>query len=246
MLTNGEVKQAIAWQRIIPFYTFFGKQDPTFDSPGGALLMQWFFTSIPLAVLNSSSDARAFFSGIYLYGYQIMMSRCKNCRGHSATTELKLIFPAALGIGLFRLKGRMRQLRHNWRPTYIRNDFVLGFIAIVFFSINIVILVMIALPEDPGTIPRFYWPISMAAVVAFSLLYWGALRVFQVPEAQTDTSSSIGSKVGLKIKVYEDGDGDVPVEMRFLMREAVRDGSRRRLDYKVRLVQITPNIGCRK
>jgi amino acid transporter len=240
MLTDSKVKQAIAWQRIIPFYRFFGKQDPTFDSPGGALLMQWFFTCIPLAVLNSSSDARAFFSGIYLYGYQIMMGRCKKCRGQSVTRELMLICPASLGIGLFRLKGRMRQLRHNWRPTYMRNDFVLAFIAFVFFGMNIVILVMIALPEDPDTIPRFYWPISMAAVIAFGLLYWGALRVFQVPEDQGDTRSSIGSKVGLKINVYEEGDDNVPIEMRFLMRDAVGDGSRRRVDYKVRLVQITP------
>lgn len=144
-----------------------------------------------------------------------------------------LILTAFLGIGLFRLKGRMRQLRHNWRPTYMRNDFVLTFIAFIFVAINIVILVMTALPESPGTIPRFYWPISLVAVMAVGLLYWGVLRIFQVPEDQDDKSSSIGSKLGLKINVYEEGDENVPMEMRFLMREAVGDGSRRRVDYKV-------------
>lgn len=69
------VKQAIAWQRIIPFYRFFGQQNTSFDSPGGALLLHWIFTVIPLASLNTRSDTREFYSGIYSYGYQIMWGK---------------------------------------------------------------------------------------------------------------------------------------------------------------------------
>jgi hypothetical protein len=149
-----------------------------------------------------------------------------------------LICAAFLGIGLFRLKGRMRLLQHNWQPTYMRNDFVLTFVALVFVAINIVILVMTALPESPGTIPRFYWPISLVAVIAVGIVYWGVLRIFEVPEDHDDKGSSIGSKIGLKINVYEEGDENVPIEMRFLMRDAVGDGSRRRVDYKVCFLQL--------
>ena len=67
------VKQAIAWQRIIPFYTFFGRQDKQFDSPGGALLLHWIFTIIPLLSFSPKRDSRNFASGIYLYGYQFIM-----------------------------------------------------------------------------------------------------------------------------------------------------------------------------
>ena len=64
------VKQAIAWQRIIPFYEFFGDQDKQFDSPGGALFLHWMFTSSPLLSFSPKLDSRNFVSGIYLYGYQ--------------------------------------------------------------------------------------------------------------------------------------------------------------------------------
>lgn len=69
------VKQAIAWQRIIPFYRFFGRQNQGFDSPGGALLLHWIFTVIFLASLNTRSDTREFFLGIYSYGYQVMWGK---------------------------------------------------------------------------------------------------------------------------------------------------------------------------
>lgn len=116
----------------------------------------------------------------------------------------------------------------------MRNNFVLALVAFVFVAINIVIMVMIALPNNPPDIPRFYWPISLVATMIVGVLYWGVLRLLQVPADQDDAGSSIGSKIGLKVNVYEDGDENVPIEMRFLMRDAVGDGTRRRVDYQVR------------
>lgn len=135
----------------------------------------------------------------------------------------------------------MQLLRHNWKPTYMKNYFVLGFVALVFVCFNIVILVMTARPHDPDTVPRFYWPITVVGVMAFGVFYWGVLRIFQVSAHQDSKPSSISSKLGLEINVYEDGDENVPMEMRFLMREAVGDGSRRRLDYKVCVTHVSTN-----
>jgi amino acid transporter len=67
------VKQAIAWQRIFPFSNFFGRQDKQFDSPGGALFLHWIFTVIALLSFSPKLDSRIFASGIYLYGYQLIM-----------------------------------------------------------------------------------------------------------------------------------------------------------------------------
>lgn len=132
----------------------------------------------------------------------------------------------------------MQLLRHNWKPTYMRNYVVLICVATIFASFNIVILAITAIPQDPGTIPRFYWPVTIVGVMAFGVCYWGVLRVFQVSSYEDSKPSSIGSKFGLEINVYEEGDENVPVEMRFLMREAVGDGSRRRLDYKVCITRL--------
>lgn len=67
------VKQAIAWQRIIPFYKFFGRQDRQFDSPGGALVLHWIVTVPQLASHNYRGPARSFSSGLFTYGYQLEM-----------------------------------------------------------------------------------------------------------------------------------------------------------------------------
>jgi hypothetical protein len=145
---------------------------------------------------------------------------------------------AFLGIGLLRLKGRMRLLQSNWKPTYMKNNVVLIFVSFVFVSINIVTLVMTALPEGQGSIPSFYWPITLAGVIGLGLIYWGILRILQVKGLKDRT---LGSRIGLEVKVYEEGDENVPEEMKFLMREAVGDGSRRRVQYKVRFPSPTIN-----
>lgn len=70
------VKQAIAWQRFIPFHKFFSHQSKAFDSPGGALLLHWVFSCITIAIVNASSDAYAFNIGIFSYGYEVIMGMC--------------------------------------------------------------------------------------------------------------------------------------------------------------------------
>jgi len=204
------VKQAIAWQRIIPFYNFFGRQDKQFDSPGGALFLHWIFTVIPLVSLSPTADTHTFASGFYSYGYQLVM-----------------VF---LGLGLFRLKKRMRLMYPNWTPTYMKNRFTLYPIALVFIGSNIVIMVITAMPRSPNSIPRFYWPITILAVISAALVYWGALMIMRLKWGQE--GGTLGAKIGFEVHVYEKGD-DIPENMRFLMWEASEEGSRRRLKYKI-------------
>jgi amino acid transporter len=77
--TTAKVKQAIAWQRIIPFSSFFGRQDAQFDSPGGGLFLHWIFTVIPILCLGKfTSDPRRFYSGMFSYGYEILTGKSCN------------------------------------------------------------------------------------------------------------------------------------------------------------------------
>jgi hypothetical protein len=123
----------------------------------------------------------------------------------------------------------MRLYDSTWKPTYLKNKALLVFVATIFIAMNIVTLVMSALPHNPGQVARSYWPVTAVAVTATAILYWAALRLFQVNNKQ---GSSLGSKVGFQVHIYEDGD-EVPDDMKFPMYEASLDGSRRRLEYKV-------------
>lgn len=209
---NDQVKQAIAWQRIIPFYNFFGRQDPQFDSPGGGLVLHWIFTVLSLVIFNSKSDARSFYSGIYSYGYAVIQ--------------------LCLGIGLLRLKSRMQASYPNWKPTYLTTKVSVMLVSGAVVSVNIVILVMTALPTG-GSIPNFYWPVTVVGFIGLGVAHWAVLRLLGVKGPKPDGRVTLGSKIGLEVDVYEEGDDDIPEEMRFLMHEAALDGSRRRLKYKV-------------
>jgi len=205
--TYARVKQAIAWQRIIPWSHVFGRQDPYYDSPGGGLFLHWIFTVIAISSA-SEPKARLLFNGIYAYGYQLMF-----------------LF---LAIGLLRLRTSMHDYTPNFKLTYLTNRVALVSVAVVFALINILTLVTYSLPQLPDQVPRFWWPISAFIVVCVALLYWAVLRLFQ------DTTSwqrDLGRKVGFHVQIYEDED-DVPDDMKFLMYEAHLDGTRRRISYK--------------
>jgi hypothetical protein len=72
ILTCFLVKQAIALQRIIPFYHFFASGGKPIDNLGGSLMLHWIFSVIALAVVPINTDARQFAVGIYSYGYQVV------------------------------------------------------------------------------------------------------------------------------------------------------------------------------
>ena len=101
-------------------------------------------------------------------------------------------------------------------------------------SVNIVILVMTALPTG-GSIPNYYWPVTILGFISFGVAYWAVLRLLGVGGPKLDGRMTLGSRIGLEVNIYEEGDDDVPEDMRFLMREAVLEGSRRRLKFKVRV-----------
>ncbi|KAL9044786.1 MAG: hypothetical protein Q9214_002099, partial [Letrouitia sp. 1 TL-2023] len=90
-------------------------------------------------------------------------------------------------------------------------------------------MALTARANDPGKIPRWYWPIALGAVIAVALLYWSALQCLG-PWA-TLGEKSLGSIIGLKLDIYQQGDSDIPEDMQFMMFEAREAGFRRGLKY---------------
>ena len=140
--------------------------------------------------------------------------------------------PVFLGVGLLRLKSRMQILNPNWKPTYLTNGVTVLFVSSTFVSVNIVILVMTAFPTG-GSVPSYYWPVTIVGFMGFGVAYWAVLRLLGVKGPNRDGRVTLGSKIGLEVGIYEEGDDDIPEEMRFFMHEATLDGSRRRLQFKV-------------
>jgi hypothetical protein len=137
-----------------------------------------------------------------------------------------------LGIGLFRLKKRMRLVFPNWKPTYLKSKFIFWPIVILFIGMNTLVAVVAAMPHKPNTTPRYYWPVAMLVIAIAALLYWTGLTIPQLKLGHE--SQTLGSKVGFEVSIYEVGDGDIPEDMRYVIWEAKGEGSRRRVKYTVR------------
>ena len=113
----------------------------------------------------------------------------------------------------------------SWRLTYLRSELSLYLVGIAFISLNILMLVVTARPHTPGTVPRYYWAVLFVGIIAFGTCYWGVLKALQ---------GSIGAKMGFQVQVYEPADDDTSdSRLSALIREAVADGSHRRVCYKV-------------
>jgi hypothetical protein len=119
----------------------------------------------------------------------------------------------------------------RWKPSYLTNQTMLHVVAFVFIALNILMICETARPKVEGQIPRYWWPVVIGAVAAFSTVYWS---VFVILQLNLGDSETVGQKIGLQVDVYRDGDAALPEGMRLTTEEAnVNDGTRRRVDYKV-------------
>lgn len=137
-----------------------------------------------------------------------------------------------LGIGILRLAKRMRTLSDNadWQLRYMSSPFILYPVVTIFLGINMLMIVITAMSRRPGTIPRYYWVVTFFACVAAGALYWCGLKVLQL---DFGSGTTLGKRIGFEVNVWNEGDEDIPDNLRDIMEDAVIDGSRRRVTYKV-------------
>ena len=198
--TNSKVKQSIAIQRIVPFYTFFAADDGQFGTPRGALILHWLSSVILVLATPNSTDGYSFILGLFTYGH--------------------LIVGVFLGLGLWRLSSRMAlNTTQKWKPNYLKNEFIRRATGLLFVGINIFVLVVSALPHAKNTIPRYWWPATIACVIAASFVYWVELMVLW---------KKGGHWIGIKIDIKNADTVDSTPHER-LIRETRRDGTERRV-----------------
>lgn len=126
----------------------------------------------------------------------------------------------------------MRTLDENWRLTYFKSKYFLYVFGALFGGVNVTIVVIAALPHQPGEVPDFYWPVAITALVVAATLHWAVLQALQ--------RKWLGKKVGFEVRIHnqdDDEEEDIPDSLTGPMRDAIADGSRRRVEYKVRLLR---------
>jgi hypothetical protein len=72
MLMIPPVKQAIAVQRILPFYKFFQKD---INTPKGALVLHWVSSVLLILICPTSADGYSFAVGLFTYAHIIVGSK---------------------------------------------------------------------------------------------------------------------------------------------------------------------------
>jgi hypothetical protein len=91
----------------------------------------------------------------------------------------------------------------------ITNKWVLRLLPIVFTAGNLVVIIWGAKPRTPGTIPRFWWPVTFILIVAGSFVYWALMMVTQVELEKVDKKGrkeTIGSLIGFEVRIYNETD----------------------------------------
>lgn len=235
------MKQAIAVQRILPFYKFFQRD---IDTPKGALVLHWVSSAILILVCPTSADGYNFAVGLFTYGHIIV--------GSESPSSFPLIHFHLHGIfntvivtlGLYRLPGHMRRTWPGWQPEVITNKYILWVLPIVFSIGNLLVLIWGAKPRDEGHIPRYWWPIIFFLIVAGSTIYWVVMMITGVKVNVRGEEKTVGSMIGFEVRVYNETDERVPSHMEDAMVQSRLDGSRRRVGYKVRHAMCSPtNVG---
>ena len=125
----------------------------------------------------------------------------------------------------------MRKIYPSWNFLYLKNKALRYLIVFIFVVSNILTMVLTARTNNPGTIPRWYWPVALGAVIVVAFLYWSALRC--LGRRGRPGRKSLGSMIGLKLDIYQQGDSDIPEDMKFMMFEVREAGIRRGLKYTV-------------
>ncbi|KAF2795499.1 hypothetical protein K505DRAFT_336004 [Melanomma pulvis-pyrius CBS 109.77] len=182
--TSTKVKQAIARQRIIPFWQFFEKD---LDAPKGALVLHWISTVVFISTCPTTSDGYIFTTGLFTYGH--------------------LIFSGFVTIGIFWLPKRMDE---HFRFTFLKWKRVLVPVVVIFIGGNLMIVVLSARSRVPGKIPRVWWPATILLILLGSFTYWAILMLMKMeintPGHGDESKRSIGSRIGFKIQIFKADD----------------------------------------
>ncbi|KAF2230726.1 hypothetical protein EV356DRAFT_579747 [Viridothelium virens] len=210
--TFSKVKQAIAVQRILPFWSFLEKDS---ENPRGALVLHWLVTTIFILACPTSADGYNFVIGINEYA--------------------RIIITLFIAAGFLVLHTRMDK---DWKPqSWLLRRVWLRFVFVVLFlGLNMLVVVygpMQRLDNGEFSIDRMWWPCIFFIILAGSFLYWMLLTVPQWRKGKS--GQVVGESLGFEVTVYRDTDSrdSWPTHMWGPMTQARLDGTGRRIEYKL-------------
>jgi amino acid transporter len=213
--TSAKVKQAIALQRIIPFYKFFQRD---LETPKGALALHWVSSIILIAICPTTSDGYSFATGLFTYGH--------------------IVVSGFVVMGLFTLERRMHEADTRYRLTFFRWKWMLWPLSFIFAASNLPVLIFSAKPNKPGNIPRYWWPGTFFLIILGSLIYWALMMLMTVETKRGgngEKKQTIGRKVGFEVRVFK-ADDEMPQDASQALEESIvqsrQDGSKRRVEYE--------------
>ncbi|OAL51370.1 hypothetical protein IQ07DRAFT_643463 [Pyrenochaeta sp. DS3sAY3a] len=207
--TASKVKQSIAIQRILPFWRRLSRDENT---PKGALFLHWITSMIYIAAAPVHSDGYSFAIGLHTYGH--------------------VIASTFVSIGLIWLQKRMSEPNEAKYPlTFFKNKYLLKAFSFTFAGANAVILGFAAKDRSSGKIARFWWPVTIAALLTVSFIYWAGIYLTTVKIRRRGELVDIGDIIGFKVVVYHN-DNMAPDDIKKDIAEKLQsqiDGSSRRV-----------------
>jgi amino acid transporter len=201
-------------QRILPFWRYLEKDKRT---PKGALVLHWISNMIFIAAAPTNSDGYAFTIGLDVYG--------------------TMVCSTIVAVGLPFLEKRMRNHpeNSNFKLAFFQSRWILYSLPYVFAAANIVILIFAGKTHDSGKIPRWWWPVTLVAIIAVSGFYWSAIQLLKKTRVPADDGSTRtwGDLLGIRLEIYENAAAPgVPPEVARDINDAWLsriDGSKRRV-----------------
>lgn len=94
----------------------------------------------------------------------------------------------------------------NYALTFFKNKYILRAFSCIFAGANIVILIFAGKDRSAGKIARFWWPVTIAALVAVSFVYWAGIHLTTVKVTRGGEEVAIGDIIGFKVVVYHNDD----------------------------------------
>ena len=97
----------------------------------------------------------------------------------------------------------MQERDPEWRPLFTKSMSSKIFIVGITAAVSILLLYSLAQPSDPGAVPRYWWPITLGAIVGAAVVYWAGIRLLQSTWGSKDGSESLGYRIGFEVSIIE-------------------------------------------
>ncbi|KAF8437329.1 amino acid permease-domain-containing protein [Terfezia claveryi] len=146
------LNQKIFRQRFFPFYQFCDRDHIYYKTPTGGLIVQWFWTVLNIVVAPNSPGGYGFIINVKSYGH--------------------IALGLFLGIGIFFMHTVRQDLGYDAKRTCTK-VLVAGALLALISAFFLIVSAM-----GHGYPAHWHWPVALAIVLSFFLIYWALFRIW--------------------------------------------------------------------